>query len=51
MDAYGKTVEAVCSDISLGMQFHWFLNRDIFSWGCIKAVLTKPRPSDLEVAS
>lgn len=51
MDAYGKRVEAVCSDISPGMQFHRFLNRDIFSWSCIKAVGIKPRLFDLKVAS
>lgn len=50
MDAYGKSVEAVCSDVSLGMQFHQFLNRDIFSWSCLNAVVIKPRP-DLKVAS
>lgn len=51
MGTYGKSVEAVCSDISLGMQLHRFLNRDIFSWSCIKAVMIKSRLSDLEVAS
>lgn len=51
MDAYGKSVEAVCSGISLGMQFHRFLSRDIFSWSCMKAVVIKPRLSDLKVAS